>query len=69
VTSYRFPAKKNIVPYKRMMSQIKLSEKSLARNSFLVYENKTLDMENHAAPLLTHGKHSRLMAFVPICGL
>jgi hypothetical protein len=48
-TSYRLPAQKNIVPYKRMMRQIKLSEKSLARNSFSADENKTLDRENHAA--------------------
>jgi len=47
-TSYRFPAPKNIVPYKRMMRQIKSSEKCFARNSFSAYENKTLDRENHA---------------------
>jgi hypothetical protein len=52
-----------------MMSQIKPPEKSLARNSFLADENKTLDRENHASRLLTQGKQSRLMAFVPLCGL
>lgn len=69
MTSYRFPAQKNIVPYKRMMSQIKLCEKSFLRISFASCERKSLDRVNPSMLCLTLVRESRLMLIVPLCGL
>ena len=68
-TSYLFPARKNIVPHKRMMSQIKDCGKSFVRISFSSCGRKTLDRENPSELCLTHSDDSRLMSFVPSYGL
>ena len=69
VTSYRFPAQKNIVPYKRMMTQIKRFEKTPTRVAFEVNERKTPARVNPSGRLLTLLIDSRLMVVVPLYGL
>jgi hypothetical protein len=69
VTSYRFPAQKNIVPYKRMMTQIERFEKRPTRFALMVDERKTPARVNPSGRLLTLLVDSRLIAVVPLYGL